>query len=170
MELPALFIGRFQPLHKGHMHALEELFTREKSVIVVIGSAQASFTPLNPFTAGERIEMVQSALTALAIPCSRYLVVPVPDVDNFTIWADHVARYLPPFGSVYTGSETVRGLFAQTKHPVKSITPYERETLSSTEVRRRMLSNEDWRTLVPAFVAEIIRRVKGLERLRAISF
>jgi nicotinamide-nucleotide adenylyltransferase len=170
MELPALFIGRFQPLHNGHMHAMEEVFAKEKSVVVVIGSAQASFTPINPFTTGERIEMVQAALTALAIPCSRFLIVPIPDVDNFSIWADHVIRYLPPFGSVYTGSETVRGLFAQTKHSVRLIAPHQRDKLSSTEVRRRMLSNEDWRALVPPFVAEIIRRVKGVERLRSISF
>ena len=170
MVLPALFIGRFQPLHNGHMHALKEVFAKEKSLIVVIGSAQASFTPVNPFTTGERIEMVQAALTALAVPCSRCLIVPVPDVDNFRIWVDHVIRYLPPFGAVYTGSDTVRGLFSETKHPVKSITPYQRETLSSTEVRRRMLSNEDWEELVPPFVAEIVKRTGGVERLQAISF
>jgi nicotinamide-nucleotide adenylyltransferase len=149
---------------------MEEVFDKEKSVVIVIGSAQASYTPLNPFTTGERIEMVQAALNSLAIPCSRCLIVPVPDVDNFSIWADHVIRYLPPFGSVYTGSETVRGLFAQTKHSVKIITPYQRDRLSSTEVRRRMLSGGDWKTLVPPFTAEIIRRVKGVERLRSISF
>jgi nicotinamide-nucleotide adenylyltransferase len=170
MELPSLFIGRFQPLHNGHVHALEEVFTKEKTVFVVIGSAQASSTPTNPFTTGERIEMVQAALAALEIPCSRCLIVPVPDLDNFSIWVDHVTRYLPPFGNVYTGSETVRALFAQTKHPVKPVSPYQRDRLSSTEVRRRMLSDEDWKELVPPYVAQIIRRVRGVERLRSISF
>lgn len=170
MELPALFIGRFQPLHNGHIHALKEVFAKEKSVLIVIGSAQASYTPINPFTTGERIEMLQAALDALAIPCARYLIVPVPDVDNFAIWVDHVVRYLPPFGSVYTGSETVAGLFAQAKHQVRPITPYERDRLSSTEVRRRMLADEDWKALVPPFVAQIVRRVRGVERLRSTSF
>jgi nicotinamide-nucleotide adenylyltransferase len=170
MELPALFIGRFQPLHNGHLHAMKEVFDKEKRVVIVIGSAQAAYTPLNPFTTGERIEMVQGALNTMGIPCARYLIVPVPDVDNFSIWADHVNQYLPPFGSVYTGSETIQGLFARTGHPVKMITPYLRDRLSSTEVRKRMLSGENWKTLVPPFVVEIIKRVEGVDRLRSVSF
>jgi nicotinamide-nucleotide adenylyltransferase len=50
------------------------------------------------------------------------------------------------------------------------ITPYLRDRLSSTEVRKRMLSGENWKTLVPPFVVEIIKRVEGVDRLRSVSF
>mgnify|MGYP001262099234 CR=1 FL=1 len=46
----ALFIGRFQPFHKGHLSALRWIAAKSSKVIVAIGSAQKSFEPDNPFT------------------------------------------------------------------------------------------------------------------------
>ena len=46
---------------------------------------------------------------------------------------------------------------------------YERETLSGTEIRRRMLSGEPWESLVPPSVVQVIKEIDGVERLRQIS-
>jgi cytidyltransferase-related domain len=61
----ALFIGRFQPLHRGHEEVIKWLLGRHEEVVVAIGSANESFTPRNPFTVGERIEMLYSMLKEL---------------------------------------------------------------------------------------------------------
>jgi nicotinamide-nucleotide adenylyltransferase len=46
---------------------------------------------------------------------------------------------------------------------------YERELHSGTEIRRRILKGEDWENLVPSSVAEIIRDIGGVERIRQIA-
>lgn len=50
----AVFIGRFQPLHNGHMFVIGEALRHAERVIVLIGSANASRSPRNPFTYAER--------------------------------------------------------------------------------------------------------------------
>ena len=56
----ALFVGRFQPFHYGHLHAVESILKENDELLLVVGSAQMSHEPDNPFTAGERIEMIPS--------------------------------------------------------------------------------------------------------------
>ncbi len=55
----ALVLGRFQPVHKGHMEVLLKCVGECGHLIVGIGSAQSSHLPDNPFTAGERYLMLQ---------------------------------------------------------------------------------------------------------------
>jgi nicotinamide-nucleotide adenylyltransferase len=169
MRDPALFIGRFQPFHKGHRHALKEIFAKEEKVFIVIGSAQAGFTPTNPFTAAERITMVQLVLEKMKIPCTRYLIIPVPDVHNFTLWVDHVRRYVPRFGVVYSGSKTGAGLFSAQKIPVVKISLFKKEIHSGTEIRKRILQGKEWKALVPEMVAELIDEIDGEARLKSLS-
>lgn len=169
MTLPVLFIGRFQPLHKGHAHVLEEIFAREDRVFIVIGSAEASFTPMNPFTAGERMQMLLGVLDSLEIPCSRYLIVPIPDIHNYSLWVQHIIQYLPPFGKVYTGSETVRKLFSEQRIPVTMIAHHRRRVLSGTETRRRLQKGKDWKSIVPPTVAKFIEEIEGAKRIKSLA-
>ena len=46
---------------------------------------------------------------------------------------------------------------------------YERKEISGTEIRRRMGSGEKWEELVPKPVANIIRQIDGVERIKAIA-
>jgi bifunctional NMN adenylyltransferase/nudix hydrolase len=57
----AIYIGRFQPFHKGHLAVLEHALALAEKVVVVIGSAYASRGVRNPFTLPERSEMVLKA-------------------------------------------------------------------------------------------------------------
>ena len=58
----ALFVGRFQPFHYGHLRALAIILQEVEELIIVVGSAQMSHETDNPFTAGERLEMIKGAL------------------------------------------------------------------------------------------------------------
>jgi nicotinamide-nucleotide adenylyltransferase len=137
---------------------------------MVIGSAQACYTPDNPFTTGERVIMLESVLEELEVPCSRFQIIPVPDIHNYRKWVNHVKQYVPPFGIVYTGSETTRQLFSEQKHQVKKIVLRKKEALSGTEIRRRMIRGEDWDSLVPRTVLKLIQRFDGVQRVRSLSF
>lgn len=54
----AVFIGRFQPFHKGHMHVLKEAAKLANRVIVMIGSCNGERTLHNPLTGDERVNMI----------------------------------------------------------------------------------------------------------------
>ena len=55
----ALFIGRFQPFHKGHLKIIQQASETYDQILVGIGSSQYSHTVDNPFTAEERTEMIE---------------------------------------------------------------------------------------------------------------
>lgn len=57
-----VFIGRFQPVHNGHIHVLNEAIKcARKGVIVFCGSVNGPRTPKNPFTFNQRSNLIHSA-------------------------------------------------------------------------------------------------------------
>ena len=69
----ALFVGRFQPFHYGHQYAIEKILQECDELVLVVGSAQMSHQHDNPFTAGERIEMIRAALNSSGISTEKRL-------------------------------------------------------------------------------------------------
>jgi len=159
-----LFIGRFQPFHKGHLAMVKRILQDNDEVIIGIGSAQYSHTGENPFTAGERFEMIKRTLDAEGI--RDYHIVPIPDTHVHSVWVSHVKSLVPPFDAVVTNSDLVVRLFRE--HGMKVLSPslVSREKYSGTEVRRRMLKGGDWQSLVPSVVADYIKEIDGIERIR----
>lgn len=164
-----LFVGRFQPFHLGHAEAFKKLLEKMDEIVIIIGSAQLSHELDNPFTAGERYVMIKDALNELGIGPERYHLIPVPDSPMHSVWVAQITSYSPPFDVVCSNDPLTRRLFKELKIPVDSVPFYRRETLSATEVRRRMLSGGDWRELVPKSVAENIDNIDGVARLKALS-
>jgi len=58
----AVLIGRFQPLHNGHMALLRAALERAEQIVVVLGSAWQAPNPKNPFSWQERAQMLREAL------------------------------------------------------------------------------------------------------------
>lgn len=56
-----VYIGRFQPFHNAHFETVKRACSLAKQLIIVVGSANQPRTINDPFTAGERIEMIKSA-------------------------------------------------------------------------------------------------------------
>jgi len=164
-----LFVGRFQPFHLGHLHAAKQALDRCDELIIVIGSAQYSHTFENPFTAGERIEMLRLALMEAKIDLSKVILIPVPDVGEHSIWVSKVKSFCPKFDEVYTNNPLVKRLFEEEGYAVKQMKLYSRDVEMGTIIREKMLSGERWENLVPKSVAEYIKEIKGVERLKEIS-
>ena len=156
MPTRGLYVGRFQPFHLGHLEAIKEILKEVEEVIVVIGSAQYSHTNSNPFTAGERLFMIRSALEEAEIDALRVWIVPVPDVHLHMMWVSAVEGYTPKFQVVYSNESLTRRLFMESGYKVKGIPFFERQFYSSTVVREKMALDESWRTLVPNSVAEFV--------------
>ena len=81
----AVFIGRMQPLHHGHIRNIKRALGVADHVLVIAGSANQPRTPKNPFTAAERAEMVKSIF-----PTDRVEVVGVEDYYPDAAWLKQV--------------------------------------------------------------------------------
>jgi len=160
------YIGRFQPYHNGHQYILERIAQAADEIIIGIGSAQLSHEPENPFTAGERMLMITGALKNIGCPV---YVIPIEDIRRNALWVAHVRSMAPPFDIVYSGNPLVVRLFEEEGIAVESPAMYERESYSGTEIRRRILSNEPWESLVPPAVVQVIREIDGVRRIMQIA-
>jgi nicotinamide-nucleotide adenylyltransferase len=164
-----LFVGRFQPFHNGHTQVIKDVLQKTAEIIIVIGSAQYSHRLDNPFTAGERATMIRCALDEAKVPASKTWIMPVADVHVHMIWVAKVVGYTPKFSVVYSNEPLTRRLFMEAGYKVRSIPFHKRAIYSSTEIRSRMLANEDWEELVPKSVATYIQEISGVERLRDLA-
>ena len=164
----ALYIGRFQPYHLGHQAVIEKIAEEMEEIVIVIGSAQDSHTPENPFTGGERMEMIYASLRECSL-CHRCYVTPLQDVQRNSIWVSHLQSMVPGFDLAYSNNPLVVQLFTEAGIAVKKPPLYQRELYSGTAIRRLMRVGGDWTGLVPDAVAAFIRDRKGVERLVSVS-
>jgi nicotinamide-nucleotide adenylyltransferase len=163
----ALLIGRFQPFHLGHLAMVKAILADYPSVIIGIGSAQYSHTPENPFTASERFRMIDEAVGAEGL--KGVIIIPIPDVGVHNLWVAHVRNLVPPFDIVFSHDPLTRRLFQEAGVRVEERQLVRRDELSGTEVRRRIVSGEDWEALVSPSVARVIKEVGGPSRVREVN-
>ena len=159
------YIGRFQPYHNGHHSVLKRIASLVDEIVIGVGSAQLSHTMANPFTAGERVLMITRSLNNLECP---FYVIPIEDIQRNALWVAQVRSMTPPVESVYSSNPLVVQLFSEAGVDVYSPDMYERLIHSGTEIRRRMLNGEPWEHLVSPAVVDVIREIRGVERLRRI--
>lgn len=164
-----LYVGRFQPFHIGHGEVIKNILKKIGELIIVIGSSQKSHELENPFTSGERIEMIRAALDEMGVLPSKYYMVPIPDSQAHSLWVAQVISYSPSFDMVYSNDSLTRRLFKEAGVVVENIPFFKREIYSATEVRRRMLTGEDWKMLLPKAVSEFIDIIGGVERIKELT-
>ena len=168
-KIRGILIGRMQPVHNGHMEVIKQILDEVDEIIIGIGSAQVSHELKDPFTAGERVVMMSQALAERDIDSSRYYIIPMQDINFNAIWVSHVKMLTPPFSIVYSGNSLVKQLFREEGYEVRQPPLYDRLHLSGTEVRRRILNDENWQELVPKASADLINEIDGVERLKNLS-
>lgn len=168
-KVRGILIGRMQPVHNGHMEVIKKILEEVDEIVIGIGSAQLSHEVKDPFTAGERILMMTQALAEIDVDPSRYYIIPMQDINFNAIWASHVKMLTPPFSIVYSGNPLVKQLFAEEGYEVRQPPLYDRIHLSGTEVRRRILEDENWQELVPNATVELLKEIDGVNRLKNLS-
>lgn len=85
----AVFIGRFQPFHRGHYTVIETAFKTTKNVVILVGSTDGPRNLRNPFTFEEREFMIRAAFSAEEN--KRLFFEPLVDsIYNDDIWISNV--------------------------------------------------------------------------------
>lgn len=160
-----LYLGRFQPFHKGHRSVIDQLYADVDELIIGIGSAERSHTSTNPFTCGERIEMIHLADPH---PADTFII-PIPDIASNAKWVAHIQSLVPRFTVVYSNNPLVIQLFSEANYTVHQIPPVNRDDYQGTIVRDRLRTDTNWGDLVPESVKHYLDDINASDRLHRIS-
>ena len=91
------------------------------------------------------------------------------DINRNALWVAQVKMLTPPFSKVYSGNALVKRLFKEEGYEVYQPELFDREVLSGTEVRDRILNDGDWQSLVPKATVEVIEEIDGVNRIKELS-
>lgn len=83
-----VFIGRFQPCHGGHIHALGIAASQCDKLLILIGSANKARSIRNPWTYRERVQMLRKKLAAAGV--NNCLFAPLNDTQHNHQWVSEV--------------------------------------------------------------------------------
>lgn len=72
-----VFIGRFQPIHLGHMHTIRLALRLSDKLIMVIGSHKSAPSTRQPWDSNQRIEMIKKCLNSEEI--KKVIFIPIRD-------------------------------------------------------------------------------------------
>ena len=95
-KLRGILIGRMQPVHNGHIQVIESILDEVDEIIIGIGSAQLSHSLKDPFTAGERVVMMNQALADIGVDsgqCGIYDYESVKDIVGAGGWGEKDTFY-----------------------------------------------------------------------------
>jgi nicotinamide-nucleotide adenylyltransferase len=166
-----LMTGRFQPFHMGHLSLVRQALSECDELVIVVGSAQFSFIEKDPFTAGERVLMINSVLAEAGVDLSRCYIIPVPNDENNARWLAGLRSQVPAFDVLYSGNDFV-DLLAKAQEPslvLRRPRFAKMKQYNGTNIRRLIVSGRPWKHLVPPAVAMVMEEVGGVERIRALS-
>ncbi|MFH1448583.1 MAG: nicotinamide-nucleotide adenylyltransferase [Candidatus Micrarchaeota archaeon] len=162
-----LFIGRFQPFHNGHLKAIGWILERCDQVIILIGSSQSCYELDNPFTVGERVEMITRTLRGRGLS-ENCIVLSVPDVNNNALWVAHINSLVPRYDVVFTNNSLAKKLLVESGKDVSGIPFFKRKEYDATGIRKSMLRDNSWKRKVPEEVVAFIGEIGGIRRIKDI--
>lgn len=157
----ALFIGRFQPFHSGHLSMVQYLTeVGYQHIVIGIGSAQYARTADNPLTDSERLYCIRTTL-ANHPQLARSSIVALPDIHDDTRWVDHVNAIVytvtPQYDVVVSGNSWVQGLFKA--RAVQVIEPKITIPITGTAIRKLIrLGNTSWKTFVDPSIQLLVEQ------------
>lgn len=161
--LTPLFIGKFQPLHNGHLSVIEKGLEKYGNLLIGIGSSEKHHTAEYPFTFDERKLMIERSLASNA----NYRIVPIPDINDYSKWVEHVESLTGKFDVVYTGNSIVKELFMKKNYHIEQIV--EEIYISSSAIRDMIARGfDEWKNFVPEAVYQTIVELNGEQRIRSL--
>ena len=164
-----LMMGRFQPFHLGHLELAKQILDECDEVIIAITSSQFNYLEKDPFTAGERMEMIHNSLKDSSLDLTRCFVVSIENQFNVATWASYLKSALPHFDRVYSGNDYVSMLLADSGIAVVKPVFLDRNQYNGTKIRSMIISDETWKDSVPNAVYELLTKINAKNRLKVIS-
>jgi len=103
------FIGRFQPLHNGHLQVIQKALELTDNLVMLVGSSNVSRSIRNPFTFNERCSMINQSISDQGLKA----ILPINDYPyNDTKWIVEVTTAI---NSITKGKNDNVALIGHTK-------------------------------------------------------
>jgi len=163
-----LMIGRFQPFHLGHLELVKQILDECDEVIIALTGSQFNYIEKDPFTSGERIEMIHQSLKENDMDLGKCYIVAIENQFNVATWASYLKSSLPHFDKVYSGNEYVVMLLSDSGYTVVSPKFLDRTQFNATKIRQMIANDGKWEKLVPSSVIQIIKNINGISRIKTI--
>jgi len=162
-------MGRFQPFHLGHLDLVKQILDECDEIIIAITSSQFNYLEKDPFTTGERMEMIHDSLKESSVDLTRCYIVSLENQFNIATWASYLKSALPHFDKVYSGNRYVSMLLSDSEIPVVTPTFFNRNQCNATKIRSMIISDENWKDSVPNAVYKLLTKINAKNRLEVIS-
>lgn len=165
-----LFIGRFQPLHHGHIYVIKKILKNYNQIKIGIGSSQISHTFNDPFTGDERKSFIEAALKKRQISQKKYKIYQIPDIFNAKLWVNHAISIVGNFNILFSNSDWVRTLFQNEGYSLGNKITIFKNKYNGNQIRNLIRENNDkWKSLVPKEVRIQIEKFDGINRIKLYS-
>jgi|BEDMetMinimDraft_2_1075160.scaffolds.fasta_scaffold03193_3 cytidyltransferase-related domain len=167
----ALIYGRFQPFHLGHLSLVKWSFEQGfDEVAILVGMASENYTPRNPFTAGERIEMARLSAKDSGIPLDKIITATIPTLEISIGCAYYVLSYIPKVKAILTRNPVISKAFADAGIEVLTPPLFNRNEWRGEVIRELMAKNDKkWKNYVTPSVVNYIEDINGIDRVRKIN-
>ena len=163
-----ILVGRFQPLHIGHVQAIEFALKNSNKLFIVVGSAEKSNQKRNPFTFEERKKMIELAINEKELQ-DNISIIPINDANNHTEWISSIKNTIGEYNLIFTNDELTEKLFKKDETRVINVPLLDRNILSATEVRKRLELDKEWKSLVIPEIANYLTEINAVERMKSIT-
>ncbi len=152
-----LFIGRFQPMHKGHEKVVKELLDKYEKVLILIGSINKN-DDKNPFSFEQRKKMIENVLKNY----NNFEIYGIEDNESNNEWTNHIKNNFK-FDVVVSGNDLVKELLKD--FIVTEPNWYKRDIMQSTIIRSLINENKEWKHLVPVnMIDDVYEKFKNNQR------
>lgn len=152
MHLSALYIGRFQPFHRGHLACVKRVLSQNKKII--IGVQNTGLNKKNPLTFNERRQIIVASLKDAGIAASEYRVIKIPKVNQD--WPRQLNRIFD-FDVLYAGNPLLKQPFRKSNckicHLFRGQSPY-----SGTQIRKKFAAGKSIAKFVMPSAVPLIER------------
>jgi len=164
-----MMMGRFQPFHLGHLDLVKQILKECDEILITITSSQFNYLEKDPFTAGERIDMIHDSLSESGIDMQKCIIVAIENQFNIATWSSYLKSMLPHFDKMYSGNDYVKMLLSD--FGINVVTPVflDRKKYNATRIRSMIISDENWQELVPNTVSQFMDKINAKNRLEIIT-
>lgn len=181
MSKLAVYIGRFQPLHRGHTQIINRAIDAGYSrIIFLIGSANKARDVKNPFTFAERASIIDAYMSSQFGACP-WNILPVQDYPSDDAWIAAVQGAVAGqtdeddeisiIGSDRDSSTYYLKSFPQWNADLSVAEQSNEHDLSATTIRTALFSNSMTMPMLmdlPTVTVEFIKKFCGTEEFKLL--
>lgn len=135
-----LVIGRFQPLHYGHIYLFKQALAIAHAIIIGVGSANVKNQD-NPFSVSFREGMVRQAIQQHDFAQRVLGVVQLNDYQDDRFWLEETLKKTGDIDVVIGNNEWVNGIFSKANVATREVPLLNRGGYEGTKIRQWLRSS-----------------------------